>query len=295
MKKFKGTGVAAVTPFKNDHSIDFAAMGRIVEHLIAGGVNYIVIMGTTGESPTLSKDEKKALTSFVTEAVNKRVPVVAGIGGSNTSELVSYIRQADFEGVDAILSVSPYYTKPSQRGLYLHYRQIAAASPVPVILYNVPSRTCGGLTPETVLELARDCENIIGIKEASGNFENIMKILRDKPENFLVISGNDMDVIPVIAAGGAGVISVIANAFPAEWSEMVNQALKNNFKSAREIQFRYLEMIGLLFADGNPGGIKAVMSIMNLCQNILRLPLVPVNRSVQSHITKAMEAFGNRT
>lgn len=295
MKKFKGTGVAVVTPFKNDHSLDFAAMGRIVEHLISGGVNYIVVMGTTGESPTLNRDEKHALTSFVTETVNKRVPVVVGIGGNNTSELVSYIRQADFEGVEAILSVSPYYTRPSQRGLYQHYRQIAAASPVPVILYNVPSRTCGSLAPETVLELARDSENIIGIKEASGNFENILKILRDKPENFLVISGNDMDVLPVIAAGGAGVISVLANAFPAEWSEMVNQALKHNFKIAREIQFRYLDMIGLLFADGNPGGIKAIMSNMNLCQNILRLPLVPVNRSVQSHIIKAMEALGSRS
>jgi len=293
MKKFKGTGVAVVTPFKNDHSLDFAAMGRIIEHLISGGVNYIVVSGTTGESSTLNRDEKCALTSFVTEAVNKRVPVVVGIGGNNTSELVSYIRQADFEGVDAILSVSPYYTRPSQRGLYQHYRQIAAASSIPVILYNVPSRTCVSLAPETVLELARDCENIIGIKEASGNFENLMRILRDKPENFLVISGNDMDVLPVIAAGGAGVISVLANAFPADWSEMVNQALKHNFKIAREIQFRYLDLITLLFADGNPGGIKAIMSSMNLCQNILRLPLVPVNRSVQSHIMKAMEAFGS--
>ncbi|HUW91904.1 MAG TPA: 4-hydroxy-tetrahydrodipicolinate synthase [Bacteroidales bacterium] len=291
MKKFKGTGVAVVTPFKNDLSIDFAAMGRIIDHLIAGGVNYIVVLGTTGEPSTLNKDEKNALTSYVAEAINKRVPLVVGIGGNNTSELVSFIRHADFEGVDAILSVSPYYNKPSQRGLYQHYRQIAAASPVPVILYNVPSRTCSSLMPETVLELAKDCENIIGIKEASGSFENVMKILKDKPEDFFVISGNDMDILPVIAAGGTGVISVLANAYPAEWSEMVNQALKHNFKIAREIQFKFLEMIELLFADGSPAGVKAMMSSMNLCQNTLRLPLVTVNRSVQSRIQKAMEAL----
>ncbi len=294
MKKFKGTGVAVVTPFKNDLSIDFSAMGRIIDHLINGGVNYLVIMGTTGESVTLNRDEKQALTSYVVEAVGQRVPVVAGIGGNNTTEIVSYIRHADLEGVDAILSVSPYYNKPSQRGLYLHFRQIAASSSIPVILYNVPSRTCSNLMPETVLELARDCENIIGIKESSGNFENIMKILRDKPENFLVISGNDIDVLPVIAAGGSGLISVLANAYPAEWSEMVNQALKHNFKGAREIQFRFLEMIDLLFADGNPAGVKAMMSSMNLCQNTLRLPLVAANRSVQSRIVKAMEALGHQ-
>lgn len=295
MKKFKGTGVAVVTPFKNDLSIDFAAMGRIIEHLISGGVNYIVAMGTTGESSTLSSDEKKALTSYVAEAVNKRVPLVAGIGGNNTSETVSYIRHADFENIDAILSVAPYYTKPSQKGLYQHFKHIAAACPVPVILYNVPARTCCNLLPETVLELAGDCENIIGIKEASGSFENIMKILKDKPENFHVISGNDMDVLPVIAAGGAGVISVLANAYPSDWSEMVNQALRNNFRTAREIQFRYLEMIELLFADGNPAGVKAIMSAMNLCQNTLRLPLVPVNRSVQSRILKAMESHSRNS
>mgnify|MGYP001178196187 CR=1 FL=1 len=291
MKRFKGTGVAVVTPFKNDSSIDFASMGRIIEHLLKGEVNYIVLMGTTGESSTLNKDEKKALTCYVTETIDKRVPLVVGIGGNNTSEIVSYIRHSDFEGVDAILSVVPYYNRPNQKGLYQHFRQIAASSPVPVILYNVPSRTGINILPETCLELARDCENIIGIKESSGSFENVMKILKDKPENFLVIAGNDMDALPVIAAGGAGLISVLANAFPAEWSEMVNQALRHNFKNAREIQFRYLEMLELLFADGSPAGVKAMMSILSLCQNILRLPLVPVNRSVQSRILKAMEAL----
>lgn len=291
MKKFKGTGVAVVTPFKNDLSIDFAAMGRIIEHLIAGGVNYIVLLGTTGEASTLNRDEKSALRAFAIETIGKRVPLVLGMGGNNTSDLVSYIRESDLSGIDAILSVAPYYNKPCQKGLFQHFRQIALASPVPVILYNVPSRTCSNILPETCLELAGACDNIIGIKEASGNYENIMKIIKDKPESFLVISGNDIDALAITALGGSGVISVLGNAYPAEWSEMVYQALKYNFKTAREIQFRYLEMTGLLFAEGSPAGIKAVMSNMNLCQNNLRLPLVPVSRSMQTRITRAMEAL----
>jgi len=291
MKKFKGTGVAVVTPFKNDLSIDFAAMGRIIEHLIAGGVNYIVLLGTTGEASTLNMDEKSTLRAFAIETIGKRVPLVLGVGGNNTSDLVSYIRESDLSGIDAILSVAPYYNKPCQKGLFQHFRQIALASPVPVILYNVPSRTCSNILPETCLELAGACDNIIGIKEASGNYENIMKIIKNKPESFLVISGNDMDALTITALGGSGVISVLANAYPAEWSEMVQQALKNNFKTAREIQFRYLEITGLLFAEGSPAGIKAVMSNMNLCQNNLRLPLVPVSRSMQTRIARAMEAL----
>ncbi len=291
MKKFKGTGVAVITPFKNDLSIDFAAMGRIIEHVIAGGVNYIVLLGTTGEASTLSNDEKSALTCFTVETIGKRVPLVLGIGGNNTSDVVSYIRNSDLEGVDAILSVAPYYNKPCQKGLFQHFRQVALASPLPVILYNVPSRTASNILPETCLELARSCDNIIGIKESSGNYENIMKIMRDKPDSFLVISGNDIDVLPMAALGGSGVISVLANAYPAECSEIVQHALKNNFKSAREIQFRFVEITELLFAEGNPGGIKAIMSNMNLCQNTLRLPLVPVGRSMQTRIAKAMEAL----
>jgi 4-hydroxy-tetrahydrodipicolinate synthase len=289
MKKFRGIGVAIVTPFKNDTSIDFAAMGKIIDHVINGGVNYIVLLGTTGESATLSKDEKSALTSYVTEAVDKRVPIVLGIGGYSTNEVIGCIRKTNFEGIDAILSVVPYYNKPGQKGLFQHFRQISASSPVPVILYNVPSRTGANLLPETCLELAHDCENIVGIKEASGNLEQIMKILKDKPENFLVISGNDLDAMPVIASGGSGLISVLANAYPADWSEMVNQSLKSNFKVARELHYKYLEMIELLFADGSPSGVKAIMNNMGLCQNTLRLPLVPVNRSIAARISKAME------
>jgi 4-hydroxy-tetrahydrodipicolinate synthase len=289
MKKFRGTGVAIVTPFKNDSSIDFAALGRIVNHVIDGGVNYIVAMGTTGESVTVSKDERKAIFSYILEAIDNRVPLVAGIGGNNTQEIVNCVRNTDLTGIDAILSVSPYYNKPSQRGLFQHYKAIATWCPVPVMLYNVPGRTASNITAETCLELAHTCENIIAIKEASGNMEQIMKILKGKPENFQVISGDDMLTMPIIAAGGFGVISVVANAYPAEWSELVNQSLKLNFKAAREIQFKLLEILELLFIDGNPAGVKAMLSIMNLCQNNLRLPLVPVSKPIYTRIQKAME------
>jgi len=289
IKKFKGTGVAIVTPFKNDSSIDFAALGRIVNHSIDGGVNYIVVMGTTGESATLTKDEKKAVLSYVAEVTDNRVPLVTGIGGNSTQEVVNCIRHANLTGVDGILSVAPYYNKPNQRGLFQHFKVIATCSPVPVLLYNVPGRTCSNISSETCLELANECENIIGIKEASGDIAQIMRIIKDKPDNFMVISGDDMMTLPIISCGGSGVISVLANAFPAATSELVSNALKSNFKAAREIQLRYLEMIELLFADGNPAGVKAMLGIMNLCQNYLRLPLVPVNRTIYTRIQKAID------
>lgn len=288
-KKFRGTGVAIVTPFKSDTSIDFAALGRIINHVIEGGVNYVVAMGTTGEAPTLTKDEKQAMLAFVTESVDNRVAVMAGIGGNNTQEIINCIRELDLTGIDGILSVSPYYNKPGQRGLIQHFKAIATCSPIPVIIYNVPGRTGSNISSETTLELAHECENIIGIKEASGDIAQIMRIVKGKPENFLVISGDDMLTIPVIASGGSGVISVLANAWPAECSELVNHALKNNLKQAREVQFRFLEVIDLLFADGNPSGIKAFMSVRNLCKNILRLPLVPVSKNVMVRIQKAAE------
>ncbi len=294
MKRFKGTGVAIVTPFKNDYSIDFAALGRVIDHVIAGGVNYIVAMGTTGESVTLTKDEKKALISHVVEAINKRVPLVVGIGGNNTQEVINSVRHANLEGVDAILSVAPYYNKPSQRGLIQHFKAIATSSPVPVILYNVPGRTSCNISSDTCLELAHDCDNIIAVKEASGDITQIMRIIKGKPENFSVISGDDMMIIPIIAAGGSGVISVLANAFPSHTSELVNNSLKYNFKSAREIQFRFLEMIELLFIDGNPSGVKAMLSIMNICNNTLRLPLIPVSKTVYTRIQKAIEVINNK-
>lgn len=289
MKKFKGTGVAIITPFKNDTSIDFSALGRTVNHVIKGGVNYIVAMGTTGEASTLTKDEKHALISYVIESVDNRVPLVIGIGGNNTQEVINTIRETDLDGIDGILSVAPYYNKPGQRGLFQHFKAIATCSPVPVIIYNVPGRTSCNISSDTCLELAHECENIVATKEASGDIAQIMRIVKGKPENFLVISGDDMMTLPVIAAGGSGVISVLANVFPAECSELVNMALKSNFKAARDIQFRFIESIELLFADGNPAGVKAFLSIMNLCQNNLRLPLVPVNRTIFSSIQKAME------
>jgi 4-hydroxy-tetrahydrodipicolinate synthase len=292
MKRFRGTGVAVVTPFKNDSSIDLAAMGRVVNHVIGGGVNYIVAMGTTGEASTLSKDERQALISYIVEAIDGRIPLVVGIGGNNTQEIINIIRELNFEGVDAILSVAPYYNKPSQRGIFQHFKAIATCSPLPIIIYNVPGRTCSNISSDTCLELAHECENIVAVKEASGDLAHIMKIIKDKPDNFLVISGDDMLTLPIMAAGGSGVISVLANAYPAQCSELVNHLLKNNFKAARDIQFRFIEAIELMFADGNPAGIKAFMSVMNLCNNTLRLPLVPVNRTVFSRIQKAIEEIG---
>ncbi len=294
MKKIKGTGVAIVTPFKNDTSIDFSALKKITEHVIGGGVNYIVVMGTTGEAATLTKDEKKAVLSYVLEITDKRVPVIAGIGGNNTQEVINCLRYADLNDVDAILSVVPYYNKPGQKGIFQHFKTIAGCSPVPVILYNVPGRTCCSMSAETCIELAHECENIAGIKEASGDMTQVTKIIKGKPENFVLLSGDDMLSIPVISLGGSGVISVLANAFPSQCSEMIGHALRNNFRTARELQFRMVEMIELCFAEGNPSGIKAMLSALNLSHNILRLPLVPVSRPMLSRIQKAVEEFGKQ-
>ena len=289
MKKFRGTGVAIITPFKNDSSIDFAALGRVINHVINGGVNYIVAMGTTGESVTLTKDEKHALVTYVVEAIDNRVPLVVGIGGNNTQEVINCIRQSDLTGIDGILSVSPYYNKPSQKGLFEHFKAIATCSPIPVILYNVPSRTACNISSDTCLELAHEFENIVAVKEASGDISQIMRIIKGKPENFSVISGDDMMMIPIVASGGVGVISVLANAFPAQCSEIINFSLKNNFKAARDLQFRFMEMIELLFVEGNPSGVKAMLNIMNICQNNLRLPLVPVSKTIYTRIQKAID------
>lgn len=294
MKGLKGTGVAIVTPFKNDASIDFAALGRVVNHVINGGVNYIVALGTTGESVTITRDEKQAVIAYVKECIDKRVPLIVGIGGNNTQEVINYIRHTDFSLIDGILSVAPYYNKPTQRGIFQHFKAIATCCPVPVILYNVPGRTSSNISPETCLELAHEFDNIIAIKEASADMVQIMKIIKGKPENFSLISGDDFLTLPVIAAGGYGVISVLANAFPLQCSEMVNSALKNNFKQAREIQYQLLEMTELLFTEGNPCGIKAMLNVLNICQNVLRLPLVPVSRTTSARIQKAIDEINKR-
>ena len=289
MRKFEGTGVAIVTPFKDDSSVDYDALGRVVDHVIRGGVNYIVVMGTTGEASTLSREEKKSVLSFVSGKAAGKVPLVVGIGGNNTAEVISTIRDMDLSSIDGILSVAPYYNKPGQNGIFQHFKAISESSPLPVIIYNVPGRTSCNITSDTCLRLAHECNNIVAVKEASGDIAQIMRIIKDKPEDFLVISGDDMLTLPLMAAGGAGVISVLANAYPGECSTMVNHLMKNDYEAARKIQLQLIDKIELCFADGNPSGVKAFLSIMNICGNNLRLPLVPVNQAVYARIQKSVE------
>jgi 4-hydroxy-tetrahydrodipicolinate synthase len=276
-QKLIGTGVAIVTPFRNDGSVDFKSLGKLLSHLAEGHAEYVVVLGTTGESVTLSKDEKNAVVSFVMDSVNGNMPVVVGIGGNNTQEVVDSIGHFDFSGISAVLSVSPYYNKPSQEGLYMHYKAVAQASPVPVILYNVPGRTGGNIAADTTLKLARDFRNIVAIKEASGNLAQIMKIIREKPKDFLVISGDDAMTLVMTALGGSGAISVIANAFPEEFSEMVRLAVKNEVQQAATLHYRLLPLMHAIFEEGSPSGIKAVLEILRISENNVRLPLVPVS------------------
>jgi len=279
MSKFKGTGVAIVTPFKENRSVDFDGLGRLVEHLISGGIDYLVVNGTTGESVTLSRQEKLDVLAFVIKVNNGRVPLVFGIGGNNTQDILDCFHTYDFTGVDAILSVSPFYNKPSQEGIYQHYKAIAEICPLPLILYNVPARTGSHMEAETVLRLANDCKNVIGVKEASGVIFNSMKIIKNKPEGFLVISGDDILNLPIIASGGDGIISVIANAFPKDYSNMVKAALTGDFKTAQQLHYKYFDMVHYMFVDGNPPGIKATLKILGICGDTLRLPLVKVTNS----------------
>lgn len=276
-KPFNGTGVAIVTPFRNDCSIDFKSLEKILEHIINGGVDYVVVLGTTGESVTLSKDEKKAVINYVIDTVDKRIPVVVGIGGNNTQEILNTMGNTEYDNVDAILSVSPYYNKPSQQGIYLHFKAIATASPVPVIIYNVPGRTGSNIAAETTLKLADEFSNIVAIKEASGNFAQIMQIIKNKPKNFQVISGDDAITLPMITIGASGVISVVANAFPKDFSTMVNHALKGELAKANALHYKILDVINALFEEGSPSGIKAVLEILKLARNNVRLPLAPVS------------------
>jgi 4-hydroxy-tetrahydrodipicolinate synthase len=286
---FKGTGTAIITPFHDSGNIDFGSFEKIIEHVINGGVNYIVALGTTGESATLSRDEKVAVLEFVVETVNKRVPVMAGMGGYSTQEVINTIKSTSFDGIDAILSVCPYYNKPQQKGIYIHFKAIAAISPVPVVLYNVPGRTSVNMLPETALKLAEDFSNIIGVKEASGNLTQIMEIIYNKPQGFLVISGDDALTLPLLSLGADGVISVTANAFPKEVSEMVNLGLKGKFIKARNIHYALLKFTNALFMDGSPSGIKAAMETLELCKNNVRLPLVKINKNVYSIINEQIE------
>lgn len=284
LNNLKGTGVAIVTPFTKNGAIDFPALEKLMEHIIGGGAEYLVLMGTTGESVTLSRPEKKALTEFVVEKVRRRVPIVLGVGGNCTSDVVLAIHGTAFRGIDAILSVAPYYNKPQQEGIYRHFMTVAEASPVPVILYNVPGRTGSNVTAATTLRLAIDSKNIIGIKEASGNLDQIGQIIRDRPAGFLVISGDDGLTLPLLALGADGVISVVANAFPKTFSDMVRFGLKNDFEKARKLHYSLTDFIQALFSDGSPGGVKAALEIMKICRNELRLPLVPVRKEIYQHI-----------
>ncbi|HTL81858.1 MAG TPA: 4-hydroxy-tetrahydrodipicolinate synthase [Bacteroidia bacterium] len=286
---FTGTGVAVITPFRNDGKIDYPALTKVIDHIIMGKCEYLVIMGTTGESPALSREEKSEVLEHALHVVNKRVPVVFGIGGNNTAEVVRSITETKLTGVSGILSVSPYYNKPNQNGIYAHYREVAAASKLPVILYNVPGRTSMNVTAETTLRIAHDFPNVVATKEASGNFEQIMTIIKDRPKNFLVISGDDAITLPLIACGADGVISVVANAYPAMFSEMVRQSLAGNFTKGNELAQKLLRITQLFFADGNPGGVKVAMQAMKLCRANVRLPLFEVNENVRKGILAEMK------
>jgi 4-hydroxy-tetrahydrodipicolinate synthase len=291
ISKFRGTGTAIVTPFHKEGNIDFKSFEGLIEYQIKNGINYIVFMGTTGESVTLNRDERNAVINMAVEIVDGRVPVVVGIGGNNTQEIVNTIKETDFDGIDAILSVSPYYNKPQQKGIFRHYKTIAGVSPVPVIIYNVPSRTGSNITAETTLQLAREVPNIIAVKEASRDLCQCARIIKDKPEGFLVISGDDVTALPFMALGGDGVISVISNALPGEFSKMINLCLKHDFDAAREISFKLMDIIDGIYADGSPSGIKAVLELKGLCNNVVRLPLVKVNKALQNQLAQYLENF----
>lgn len=281
-----GMGVALVTPFTKIKNIDFTALERVVEHVVTNGADFLVVLGTTGETPTLSQQEKTSVKTFIKKIVRGRVPLVIGMGGNNTAEIVLQLQSEDLSGYSAILSVVPPYNKPSQEGLYLHFKTIAEASPLPVILYNVPGRTGANLDADTTLRLAREVPNIVGIKEASGNMRQIERLLLEKPDGFTIISGDDGMTYPLMTLGAQGVISVLGNAYPREFADMVHLCLEGNYIEAVDIHNRFIEIIRLLFTDGNPAGVKCVMHDMGLIENELRLPLIPVCDQTASEILK---------
>lgn len=290
MPEFKGTGVALVTPFDKDLNIDFNAIERLVSHCIEGGVEYLVVMGTTGENPSLSTEEKDQVLKAVIEANANRVPVVYGIGGNHTQALIAEMKSRDLSGVSAILSVSPYYNKPTQEGIYQHYKSLSEHSPLPIILYNVPGRTGSNITADTTLRLAKDFDNIIGIKEASGDLDQVMKIINERPKDFLVISGEDNLTLAMIAMGGDGVISVSGQAFPTVFTEMVRKALNDEVAAARPLHYALYELTNMLFAEGNPGGIKAALDLQDVIEPYMRQPLWPVSNELR----KALEIEMNK-
>jgi len=291
MKTFIGTGVALITPFKEDLSVDTNALSALVKDQIANGVEYLVVLGTTAESATLTKKEKELVKTVVKEANQGTLPLVLGMGSNDTAGLVEELITEDLEGFDAILSVSPFYNKPTQEGIYRHFKAVAEASPLPVILYNVPGRTSSNMLPETINRIAREFDNVIGVKEAAGDMVQAMKLISLVPEDFLVISGDDMITLPMVLAGGKGVISVIGQGLPKEFSEMVRLGLKGEVKESFKLHYRIAPSIDLIFAEGNPAGIKALLHKKNIISNNLRLPLVPATDGLASKINAFMESF----
>jgi 4-hydroxy-tetrahydrodipicolinate synthase len=264
--------------------VDMSGLQRLVEHNINNGTDFLVVQGTTGESATLNKEEKKAILEFIIEINAGRKPIVLGVGGNNTAEVVEALKTLDLKGVDGILSVSPYYNKPSQEGIYQHFKTVAAATALPIILYNVPGRTMSNMLPQTTLRIARACKNVVAIKEAAGNLEQVMELILNKPKGFLVLSGDDALALPHMAIGGDGVISVVGNAFPKRFSRMIHNGMNGNMIDARKDHYDLIELIQTLFADGNPGGIKRVLKELEICKEYLRLPLVPVNETVVNRL-----------
>lgn len=287
--KFKGLGVALVTPFTSDGSVDHTSLRRLLDYQLSNGTDFLCVLGTTAETPTLTEQEKQDIIDLVRNKVQGRIPILLGMGGNNTAAVVRQVQTTDLRGIDGILSVCPYYNKPSQEGLYQHFHAIASHSPVPVVLYNVPGRVGVNMTAETTLRLASDCENIVAIKEASGNFTQIDDIIKHKPKDFDVISGDDGITFPLITLGAAGVISVIGNALPKEFSRMVRLALNGDYTNALTIHHQFTELFKLLFVDGNPAGVKAMLSSMGLVENELRLPLVPSRLSTMERISSIVK------
>lgn len=288
MNNFLGTGVAMITPFKKDGSVDYVGLKNLINYTIQGGVDYLVSLGTTGESATLTTEERQTIWKFTVDVVSGRVPLVAGIGGNSTYEVIETLKSFTHEGFDAILSVSPYYNKPSQEGIYAHYKAIAEISPLPIILYNVPGRTGSNIAAETTLKLAHEFKNIIGIKEASGNFDQFNEIIQNKPKNFMFISGDDPITLPLISMGAVGVISVVGNALPKLFSQMVRLCLKGDFDAARPLNYRMINFTRLLFTEGNPSGVKAALSYLKICEKYLRLPLVSSTSDNYEKIAKEL-------
>lgn len=292
MQALIGTGVALITPFKADFSVDTEALKRIVNFQIDNGIDYLVVLGTTAESATLTREEKELVIRTVIDANAGRLPLVLGVGGNNTAEVVQELKTRDLSEFVAVLSVSPYYNKPTQEGIYQHFKAVAEASPVPVILYNVPGRTSSNMLPATVLRLAREFNNIVAIKEAAGDIVQAMKLIQGKPEGFLVISGDDMITLPMVLAGGAGVISVIGEGFPRQFSDMVRLGLERKADEAYKLHYLLADAIDMIFEQGNPGGIKSVFKALGLCENVLRLPLVPVNDDLDNRLAAFVQKVG---